>query len=390
MTERAAVVAVGASVATAALVSQLRESGHQGRIVVIDRDPDMPYDRPPLSKEFLATDGERPEAPWWTDSCELVHGRVEGFETTTHTLSVRMPGGELREIAGDHVVIATGSTPVRIPGQPEGVLELRSASDARELRVHARPGQRVVILGAGTVGTELASSLSAAGADVCLIDLAERPLDRFFAGHLGVDAASWIQDAAVDLRLGTRVAGIERSGDRWLVATDRGIVAGDAVVCAVGTRPAVGWLANSDVALDNGVLCDADGQVLDTAGNPVPGVHAIGDVANWPSYDGTRRRREDWTSAQRQGRHVALALVGQQSDDLSAERDYFWTTQFGRRIQVLGTPIRDGVLVQQVADPDRNAAFYTVERNGETVAWISINRPREFALAMRQSVVGAS
>lgn len=390
MTERAAVVAVGASVATAALVSQLRESGHQGRIVVIDRDPDMPYDRPPLSKEFLTAGDERPEAPWWNDACELVRGVAEHLDTENRTVRVRTSDGETIEVAGDHVVIATGSAPVRIPGQPEGVRELRTAQDARELRAHAHPGQRVVILGAGTVGTELASSMSAAGAEVCLIDLAERPLDRFLAGHLGVDAADWIQDAGVDLRLGTRVVGIESSGDHWLVATDRGIVTGDVVACAVGTRPAVDWLEGSGVALGDGVLCDRDGQVLAVSGETIAGVHAIGDVANWASYDGSRRRREDWTSAQRQGSHVAQVLSAQPADDLAVERDYFWSTQFGRRIQVLGTPVRDGILVQQVADPERNAAFYTVEQNGVTVAWISINRPREFALAMRQAVVSTT
>jgi 3-phenylpropionate/trans-cinnamate dioxygenase ferredoxin reductase subunit len=350
----------------------------------------MPYDRPPLSKEFLTAGDERPEAPWWNDACELVRGVAEHLDTENRTVRVRTSDGGAVEVAGDHVVIATGSAPVRIPGQPEGVRELRTARDARELRAHARPSQRVVILGAGTVGTELASSMSAAGAEVCLIDLAERPLDRFLAGHLGVEAADWIQDAGVDLRLGTRVAGIESSGDHWLVATDRGIVTGDVVACAVGTRPAVGWLDGSGVALGDGVLCDRDGQVLAVSGETIAGVHAIGDVASWSSYDGSRRRREDWTSAQRQGRHVAQVLSGQPADDLAVERDYFWSTQFGRRIQVLGTPVRDGILVQQVADPERNAAFYTVEQHDVTVAWISINRPREFALAMRQAVVGTS
>jgi len=120
-------------------------------------------------------------------------------------------------------------------------------------------------------------------------------------------------------------------------------------------------------------------------------VYAIGDVASWTTRDGERRRREDWTSAQRQGRQVARRLLGLAPlPVVGGDLDYFWSEQFGRRIQVLGTPARDGRLVQQSADPDRESAFYTVERDGRTVAWISVNAPREFALAIRQSALAAS
>jgi 3-phenylpropionate/trans-cinnamate dioxygenase ferredoxin reductase subunit len=391
VTERVSVLVIGASVATGALITQLRADGHAGRILVVDRDPDMPYDRPPLSKEFLADDIARPKAAWWCDKCELVVGTAEGFDSAARVATIRQADGSFLRIAADHVVIATGSQPLLLPGQPDGVAVLRTAADARRLRRYATPGRRAIVLGAGTIGTELASSLTAAGADVALVDLAQRPLDRFLGGHLGDETTAWICDGGVDLHLGTRVAGIRSFGSGWEVETESGKLSGDIVVSAVGTRPATGWLEASGLALDGGVLCDADGKVLSQSGPAAAGVHAIGDAAIWASEDGGRRRREDWTSAQRQGRHVARRLLGLQPlVPFDAEHDYFWSNQFGRRIQVLGAPERDGVLVQQIEDTERKAAFYTVEHRGDTVAWISVNRPREFALAMRQSLLSAS
>lgn len=391
MTEHASILAVGASVATGALVSQLRSDGFEGRILVVDRDPDMPYDRPPLSKEFLAARTARPDAPWWSEGCDRVVGTVEALNAGAGVATIRRADGAFLEVTADYVVVATGSEPVRLPGQPKGVAVLRTAADARALRESARAGQRVVILGAGTVGTELASSLSLAGAALTLVDLADRPLDRFLGGHLGDEAAAWIRDGGVDLRLRTPVTAIRHAGDAWEVETGTDSIPADLVVSAVGTRPAMSWLDHSGLALGDGVLCDADGRALGPDGQVTKRVYAIGDVASWATAEGERRRREDWTSAQRQGRYVARRLLGLDPlVTLDAERDYFWSNQFGRRLQVLGTPLREGTLVQQVDDPDRKAAFFTVEKNGEIVAWISINRPREFALAMRQSVVAAS
>lgn len=392
MTEHVSILAMGGSVATAALVEQVRADGHRGRILVVDRDPDMPYDRPALSKEFLAADTVRPEAPWWSDDCERIVGTGEKFDAFARVATIRQEDGSQLKVAADQVVIATGSQPIRLSGQPTGVFGLRTAADARSIRHYGTPGWRVVVLGAGTVGTELASSLIAAGAEVTLIDLAGRPLDRFFNGHLGDEAACWIRDGGVDLRLSTRVNGIRACGSRWLVETDSGLLSGDAVVTALGTRPETKWLEGSGLAIDDGVLCDIDGRSLTDAGARAVGVHAIGDVANWATEDGGRRRREDWTSAQRQGRHVARRLLDLEPlVPAHVERDYFWSEQFGRRIQVLGSPPRDGVLVRQVEDLQRKEAFYTVECDGATVAWISVNRPRDLALAMiSQSVVVAS
>lgn len=371
-------------------MGQLRADGHTGRILVVDRDPDAPYDRPPLSKDFLFAEAERPEAPWWCDDCELVTGEVTSLDPFSRTATVCRPDGSVSEVLADEIVIATGSAPVRIPGQPDGVAELRTAADARFLRAHAAGKRRVIVLGAGTVGTELASSLTTAGTNVTLVDVAQRPLQRFFGGHLGDEATGWIRQGGVDLRLSTSVTAIRRYGGRWVVETDSACLDADLVVSAIGTRPVTNWLAGSGIAVGDGVFCDADGRVQALDGALVPAVYAVGDVASWVGPEGARRRREDWTSAQRQGRHVARKLLGSESSRIhDLQHDYFWSNQFGRRIQVLGTPVPEGRLAQQVDDPERRAAFYTVEGRDGTLAWISVNRPREFALAMRESTVAA-
>ena len=149
-------------------------------------------------------------------------------------------------------------------------------------------------------------------------------------------------------------------------------------------RPSA-WLKDSGLDLVDGVQCDEGGTAFATTGELLRGVHAIGDVAAWRTGEGRWRRREDWTSAQRQGRHVARRLLDLPPLQALDEPDYFWTHQFGRRIQVLGTPRRDAQLVTRSEVPERRAAFHVLEVEGQPVAWISVNSPREFALAMRDS-----
>lgn len=388
MREPGSILVLGASVASGALVAQLRTDGYAGPITVVDQDPDAPYDRPPLSKDFLAGTADRPQAPWWDGQCELVPGQATRLDPGSSRVEVALTAGAARTFGADRIVVATGSAPARLPGQPPGVAQLRTATDARRLRGLAGPGRRMIVLGAGTIGTELASSLTGLGCAVTVVDQADRPLDRFLGGHLGAEAAAWIRDAGVDLRLGTRVEEIAGDDGGWVVSTGSGLLRADLVVSAVGTRPATAWLAGSGLDLSDGIRCDPDGTALDTAGAAVANVHAIGDVAAWADSGGGHRRHEDWTTAQRQGRHLARRLLGLDPDPpVDLEAHYFWSHQFGRRIQVLGTPDRDASVVQHVDTPARRAAFYTLEHGSATVAWIAINAPREFAGAVRESML---
>lgn len=387
MTGRVGILVVGAGVASASLVSQLRADGYAGTITVVDEDPDAPYDRPPLSKEFLASEEWAPHAPWWDDSlCSMVGGTVIGLNLANLSVTVHLRGRGARVIEADSIVLATGASPTRLPDLPQGVLHLRTAADARELRERLVPGARIAILGAGTIGTELASSARSAGAAVTVIDLADRALNRFLAGYLADEVAGWMQDGGVDLLLGHRIFSVEQSKRGWQVTTDRASVIADIVVSAVGTRPNVAWLHGSRLDIEGGIRCDREGRALDLDGEAVERIYAIGDVASWDDGRGGSRRREDWTSAQRQGREVARALLGL-APLSSRDRDYYWTHQFGRKLQILGDPNAGDELVTEMTNEARRASFHVVKRRGEAVAWIAINAPREFALAMRHAAL---
>lgn len=385
MTEHVDVMVVGASVASAAMIERLHHEGFDGRIRVIDADPDAPYDRPPLSKDFLSGDTTDPGAPWWDDAWQVAEERAIGIDVAASTVRTVDAAGVERLVSARHIVIATGASPVRLPGLPDGVLHFRSAADARALReLMGDSGRRhFTVLGAGTIGSELASSLTAGGHQVTLIDRAEMPLERFGAGHIGPMAAAWMREAGVELRLGAAIESVtQRADGGWAIITSNGVVDCDVVVSAVGVRPAVEWLADSGIDIDNGVRCDEEGRARSTTGSFSDSISAIGDVAAWRGSDGCFTRREDWTSAQRQGRRVADRILGRTPEGPDA--DYFWTHQFGRRIQMVGTPRTDAVLTAHTDVPERRAAFLTLDIDGETVASIAINSPREFAMAMRR------
>lgn len=163
MNPRVEVLVVGASVAAGAFVSQLRDDGFAGSVLVVDEDPDAPYDRPPLSKDFLGSGSMKPEAPWWTGGGDVLRGRAVHLDARDHALTVLVSGGDTERITAEHIVLATGATPVRLPGLPPGVNHLRTAADARELRQRLENDSHVVVLGAGTIGTEVASAVVEAG-----------------------------------------------------------------------------------------------------------------------------------------------------------------------------------------------------------------------------------
>jgi 3-phenylpropionate/trans-cinnamate dioxygenase ferredoxin reductase subunit len=354
-------------------------------VTVVDPDPDLPYDRPPLSKGFLGSDRLRPDAPWWDERCTVLPARAVRLDADGPAVEAVRADGSRACVTADHVVIATGARPATFPGQPEGVLSLRSAQDARTLRALAVSRPAVAIVGAGAIGTELASSLHQAGCSVDVLDLAPSPLARMFGSHLGGEAAAWIIGAGVGLHLGERLHRVARRGQGWVVTTASAEVTADLVLSAVGVQPQVDWLGSAGLALVDGVRCDEDGTALTDAGEGLPWLHAIGDVAAWPEAEGLWRRREDWTSAQRQARRVAHHILGVHDELDPGALPYFWTHQFDRRIQILGAPDPRGRLVQHSKNPERRAAFYTIESgdSGGTTAWVAINEPRLFARALR-------
>jgi len=371
------VAIVGASVASAMLIERSRELGFAGEFVVVDSDPNAPYDRPPLSKQFLLGAGPVEPAEWWPDSTPILNAKAIGLLTGKRAVLL----DKLGEVAADAVVIATGAGSIRLPNEPADVLSLRTAQDAVTLRSAVHAGAiSAIIIGAGTIGAELASTLAQRGLAVTVVDLAQQPMQRFFSGHLGEEAKTWMHQAGVVTHFGVAVESIQKTDARWAVRVSGVDLHADLVISAVGARPNTEWLSDSELDVSNGVRCTAEGRALLASGEIADGIFAIGDVAARQSEDGTYRRFESWTQAQRHGAALAEYFAGFESSELE-QAPYGWTEQFGRKVQVHGMLPSAGELVQVYAAEERNAALYRVGSTEEEAAWIGVNAPQQFAQA---------
>lgn len=381
------IVVVGASLAGLRGVEALRREGHDGRIVAIGAEPRLPYDRPPLSKHFL-------EGQWDEDRLWLRRDGVEDLDVdwrlgvAAHSLEpsercIRLEDGE--RIAYDKLLIATGSVARRLPfgDDQAGVHLLRSLDDARTLRAELEGGARVLIVGAGFIGMEVAASCRQRGLDVTVVEPLEQPLIRGLGPTLGAWVADRHRDEGVAIRCGVGVAGFEGSGRVERVKlTDGSTALADVVVVGVGARPATDWLADSGLALDDGVVCDGAGATA------VPDVFAAGDVARW---QGTRL--EHWTSAVEQGTHAAVRLLKGAEVGPLDHLPYVWTDQFEVRLQIAGL-VREGDEMHVChgsleADSDRRflALF---GRGGKLVAAVGNKRPRQLMAARKLLSTGVS
>ncbi|HSC92868.1 MAG TPA: FAD-dependent oxidoreductase [Gaiellaceae bacterium] len=357
------VLVVGAGLAGARCAEALRALGYDGSIRVVGAEPRAPYERPALSKELLAGTRSdvslRPDGWWAERGIELSLGRV-----------VRHVDGGRRTADGepwDALVLATGARARRLPFAPPGVLVLRTLADAEALRRRLRPGARLVVVGAGVLGCEVASTAVGLGVDVTLVEADAAPLARVLGPVVGRVLADRLAAAGVDLRLGARVDRLEAGR---VDLADGSSFPADAVLLAVGAEPV-------------GDLLGAPGEVAtDACGRTaVPAVYACGDVASWfrPSL-GRALRVEHWTSAAGQAAAVASAIVGEPRpyDD----PPYFWSEQAGLRLQHVGHADPDAV-VRLEGGPDAFVARY-LDRRGHLAAVLAANRPDAVAAARRE------
>ncbi len=375
---------VGASLAGLSAARSLRKQGYDGRLVVIGDELHRPYDRPPLSKEFLAgtigeadlaleAEGEDLGAEW------LLGTRATGLDRTDR--AVRLADG--REVRADGIVIATGAAARTLPGSEglAGVHTLRTLDDARALRDELARGGRLVVIGGGFVGAEVASTAYALGLDVTVVEAAPTPLAGPLGETMGAVVSALHADHGVRLLCGVGVKGLsgERQVDAVLLEDGRSIPA-DIVVVGVGAQPCVEWLEGSGVVVDNGVKCGADGRTS------LAGVVAVGDCANW--YDprtGTHRRVEHWTGArERPDAAVATLLSGGATEPGVPRPPYFWSDQYGVKIQFAGHAAgADSVTIEAGTADDRDVlAVY--RRAGQPVAVLGMNQPRLFTRWRKQ------
>jgi 3-phenylpropionate/trans-cinnamate dioxygenase ferredoxin reductase subunit len=330
------VLIAGGGLAAQRTAETLRRLGYDGRVRMLCDEPHAPYDRPPLSKTVLT--GERgPETPilrpphWYAEhEVELLLG-ARAAVVDLPARRVRLDDGACLRYRS--LVIATGSRPRRLPALPLGdkVLELRTIDDARKLRnALSCDIERVAIVGAGLVGMEVASSATALGVAVTLIEAAPTPLGRALPPVLGRWLAALHTRAGVEVLLERCVESVrEKAGRTELELSDGQRIAADLVLVAAGSTPATEWLADTALGRASAIDVDAGGRT------PVPHVYAAGDAACFPDPStGCHVPTPHWEAAAQQGAAVARAIVGTPSE--AAPPPMFWSDQHGVRIQFVG------------------------------------------------------
>ncbi|WP_261559883.1 NAD(P)/FAD-dependent oxidoreductase [Frankia tisae] len=378
------IVIVGAGLAGGRVAVELRAAGFTGGIVLLGAEEHLPYDRPPLSKGVLSGRVEETTLPLDLDGVEVQLGRR----------AVGLRPGAVETDAGpvsyDGLVIATGATPVRLPGEgPQRVL--RTIDDARGLRDALKPGVRLVVVGAGWIGAEVATAAAKIGAVVTVVEAADSPLQVALGDEVGGQTAAWYGQSGVDLRLGVSVREIGSAG---LLLGDGEWLPADEVVVGVGVRPETGWLAGSGLGLDRGVVVDehlAAGWDEGGVGPAEPPVVVVGDCAAWWSRRyGRRLRVEHWECAQGSPAVAAATLLG--GEAVYDPVPYFWSEQFGRMVQVVGLAGEQDTLVWR-GDPTTVAEPAAKRAPGWSAGWFgpdgrltaiaTVNRPMDAVAARR-------
>ncbi|MEV4020240.1 FAD-dependent oxidoreductase [Nonomuraea angiospora] len=325
-------VIAGGGLAAAKAAEALREEGFDGAIVLVGREPHLPYERPPLSKTYLQGGGERQkifvhDADWYRDhAVDLRTGvTVTGIDRTAH--QVTLSGGE--RLPYDKLLLATGAVPRRltVPGHDRGnVLYLRTVDDSDRLRATLSAATRIAVVGAGWIGLETAAAARAAGVEVTVVEQERQPLLGALGPEIGAVFAGLHREHGVDLRLGARLAAVTDAGVRLADGTH---IDADAVVAGIGAVPDTDLAAAAGLTVDNGVKTTADLRTSD------PDIFAAGDVANaYHPCLGAHLRVEHWANALNQPAVAARAMLGRQA--AYDELPYFYTDQYDLGMEYIG------------------------------------------------------
>ena len=376
------VVIVGASVAGVALARTLRSRGFTGRVRLVDRETEEPYDKPPLSKGRLKEPTRLltfPEAEQL--GLELLLGvEATGLDTDARRLAL----SDGTRIGYGVLVIATGVRARTPAWTGPGVHVLRTLADARALHAGLARGGDLVVVGAGFIGAEAAGTAISHGCRVTLVDPLPVPPARVVGPRVGERILAWHEKAGVNLRLGRVVQALDRHTDGIRVRLDDGeVLRADHVLAGIGAEADVDWLAGSGLHLEDGIACDRHGRALGASH-----VFAAGDIAAWATADGGAGRRiEHWNSAQEQARCIAATLLDPEHPQALGEVPMVWSDQHGRTIQVLGA-VDPGVEPRTVEDGDRLLALW--DTGGRVVGAVSLGWPRGALAARRAIASGAS
>ncbi len=369
-------VIVGANLCGGRAALALRKEGFDGRLVLIGAEPDLPYERPPLSKEYLRGELPRekifiakPES-YQQQEIELRLG-ISATRIDPRERTVELEGGE--RIAFDKLLLATGGREHRlsVPGSDlEGVHYLRTVVDSGQIARELQPGRRLVVIGAGFIGAEVAASAQRKGLEVSMLEVAPVPLSRALGEELGQIYAEVHRERGVDLRTGEAIVRFEGSKrvEKVVGGSGREIDC-DFVVVGVGIAPATELAESAGLAVDNGIVVN---EYCETS---APGIYAAGDVANFyhPVLD-TRLRVEHWANAQNQGTAAAKSMLGERQP--YTEIPWFWSDQYDVNLQYVGHARSwDEIVIRGDVATRSFTAFYTT--GGRIVAALAVNRHRD-------------
>jgi NADPH-dependent 2,4-dienoyl-CoA reductase/sulfur reductase-like enzyme len=386
------VIVVGASLAGWRATEALRAGGFEGKISLVGEERHLPYDRPPLSKQVLAGT--------WPPEKAVLADRARSSQLRVHEVlgrravaldaagrKVDLDDGSA--LHADGIVLATGAAPRRLPGTEalgpaDGVFVLRSIDDSLALRaaVTAVEGARVVVVGAGFIGSEVASTCAGLGCRVTVLEVMDVPLANVLGPVVGAHCASLHGANGVSLRTGVGLERIERAGGEAGAGSaslsvhlqDGAVFDADVVVVGIGVSPSTEWLEGSGLTVDNGVVCDDRLFAAD-------GIVAAGDMARWLwRHDGSeeRIRIEHWEVAAGAGAAAARSLLAGRADAPSfTPVPYFWSDQYGIRIQVLGNPGADDEMVITEGSLEEGKFVALYGRAGRLRAAMAIGKPRQ-------------
>ena len=380
------IVIVGGSVAGARTAQALRADGFDGELSVIEPQLGEAYDRPPLSKDYLTGEWSRERlnlipGGWHVLAVDVVNAQAVGLDARAKTLSL----SNATDIDYDALVIATGLSPHPLladDSHPVGHV-IATIEDADQLRERMQLGGHLVVVGGGYVAAEAASVARSFGLRTSLVHRGPHLLDRALGPVVGAHVTQLHRDRGVELHLNATVERIERAdqGRARVRLTDGTILDADVLVAGIGARPNTEWLDGSGVRVDDGVLTDARLRVMGA-----PAAYALGDVARFYDVHSAKTRRVGhWTNAADQASVVAHNLLHPDEPRGYREAPYFWSDQFGQKIQVAGVPDSDAhvdLLTLPGATP-RLAAVYSHGDDNDCGAVVTFAWPRGMVTARR-------
>ena len=401
MSELKTILIVGSGLAGVSAAGALRDAGFAGRLVLIGDEPELPYDRPPLSKSVLVHDeyeslvashqpddialrapeniALRPAAWYETQRIELLLGRcVAKLQPAAHSLVLN----DGRELGYDRLILAPGARVRRLAAVDSGAvpcLYLRTLRDAVSLRRRLRPGQRIVLLGGGVIGMEVAASAALRECAVTVVELAPRIMARALPAALSDIVAAYHRAKGVTLRLGAEVIGqaglpAAQRAAPGLALKDGSVIAADLIVIGIGVVPNVELAQAAGLRCDNGIVVDACGATSS------PDIYAAGDAVRYPdSFFGIEMRSENWMHAQNQALAVAKNVLG--ANEPYRQIPYVWSDQYDLKIQATGRfDVAQHVLRGDIA---KNKFMYLHLADQRVVGASAINEARDIKYAQR-------